>query len=281
MKRILCVLFILSCATITVAQEKEVTKIKTTTKTVSDDRVDLLGGETFNVIDATPLKANTIDLRLTGKWITANAPADKGHSHDDSVVTPTIVWGAFENFELSLSVPTWVGDGGDMPGQPDGNYDTYVGALWRFMGQQDYWPAMALGATIRTPTGDHSNGLDAELRLSMTNEYDNGLRSHLNFFASTVNTDNIQNARHFQYGAVVGMDGPLCAEGAVRWVLDYMWRISPEYGGDHLNMIEGGWQWQIAEAHKLGMSIQAALDHAEDNAPNMGAGLTYSYTIAY
>ncbi len=115
----------------------------------------------------------------------------------------------------------------------------------------------------------------------MTNEYDNGLRSHLNFFLSSVNTDNNENARHFQYGAVVGMDGPLCADGAVRWVLDYMWRISDSYGGGHVNMVEGGWQWQIADAHKLGMVLQAGLDHAEDSAPNMGAGVTYSYTIAY
>lgn len=284
MKRTLCVLFVMGCAVNAFAQgkqpdSKEVTTVKTTVTTVASD-VDLLGGETFNMIDATPLTTNTVDLRLTGRWITANAPANRGHAHDDWIVTPTIVWGAYENLELSATVPTWVNDN-DIPGQPDGNYDAYFGALWRFRDQEDYWPAMALGTTIRTPTGDHSNGVDAELRLSMTNEYDNGLRSHLNLFGSTVNTDNNENARHFQYGAVVGMDGPLCDDGAVRWVLDYMWRISDSYGGGHVNMAEAGWQWQIADAHKLGMSIQAGLDHAEDSAPNMGAALTYAYTIAY
>ncbi len=281
---------------------KEVTTVKTTVTTVASD-VNLLGAEslTLNFVDAVPLKTNTVDLRLTGKWITANAPANRGHSHDDWVVAPTIVWGAYDNLELSATVPTWVNDN-DIPGQQDGNYDAYFGALWRFRDQEDYWPAMALGTTIRTPTGDHSNGLDAELRLSMTNEYDNGLRSHMNFFLSSVNTDNNENARHFQYGAVVGLDGPLCADGAVRWVLDYMWRISDSYGGGHMNMVEGnrhnmwrtndsygggpmnivegGWQWQIADAHKLGMSIQAGLDHAENSTPNMGAALTYAYTIA-
>jgi hypothetical protein len=243
---------------------KEVTTVTTTTTTVASD-VDLLGGETFNVIDATPLKECTVDLRLSGRWI---------ESHE-WIVQPEIVWGAVENLELSVTTPVWV------DGEPEeGNYDTYLGTLWRFREQQDYWPAMALGSSIRIPTGEGSNGLDAELRLSMTNEYDNGLRSHLNFFASTVNTDNNENARHFQYGAVVGLDGPLCADGAVRWVVDYMYRISKDENGGRMNIGEAGWQWQIADAHKLGMSVQAGLDHAEDSTPNIGAALTYSYTIA-
>lgn len=279
MKQMLCGLFVLGCAVNAVAQEKEVTNIKSTTTTIASD-VDLLGGETFNVTDATTLKCGTVDLRLSGRWITANAPANRGHSHDDWIITPTLVWGVADNWELFVTVPTWVNDN-DIPGQPDGNYDAYFGAQWRFAQQQDWVPSMALATTMRTPTGDHSNGFDAELKLIMTNEYDSGVRSHLNFFIETVNTDNIEDVRHFQYGGVAGLDGPLCADGAVRWVFDYMWRISEADGGGAMNQVEGGWQWQIADAHKLGMSIQAGLDHAENSTPNMGAALTYSYTIAY
>ncbi len=265
MKRVLSVLFVAVFAVSAVAQEKEVTNVTTTTTTVSGG-VDLLGGETFNVIDATPLKTNTVDLRLSGRWVES----------DEWIVQPEIVWGAVDNLELSVTTPVWVDN------EPDeGNYDTYLGALWRFREQQDYWPMMSLGTSIRIPTGEGSNGLDAELRLSLTNEYDNGMRSHLNFFGVTVNTDNTPDARDFQYGAVVGMDGPLCADGAVRWVVDYMYRISKEDGGGRMNIGEAGWQWQIADAHKLGMSVQAGLDHAEDSTPNVGAALTYAYTISY
>ncbi|MEK7757584.1 MAG: hypothetical protein AAB385_10280, partial [Planctomycetota bacterium] len=219
------------------------------------------------------------------------------------VIQPTIVWGSCPNVEVSVSTPVWVGDGGEIPGQDDGNADTYFGLLWRLTDQQDYWPALALGANIRTPTGDRSNGVDAELRLAMTNEYDSGIRSHLNFFGISANNNNLggsrnfrdgdlNDARHFQYahsrdlrnfqyGAVVGLDGPLCADGAVRWVFDYMYRIGQREGGGGKNIAEAGWQWQIADAHKLGMSVQVGLDHAEDETANMGAALTYAYTLKY
>lgn len=287
MKRTLCVLFVMGCAVNAYAQQKkeapkegsskEVTNVKTTTTTVASE-VDLLGGETFNVIDASVMKLNTLDLRLSGRWVES----------DEWIVQPEIVWGAIENFEFFLTVPTWV------DGEPyEGNYDTYLGGQWRFREQQDYWPMMALGTSIRIPTGEGSNGVDAELRLSLTNEYDNGLRSHLNFFGTTVNTDNVveedtdnedswdAEVRDFQYGAVVGLDGPLCADGAVRWVVDYMYRISKMEGGGGMNIGEAGVQWQIADAHKLGFSVQAGLDHAEDSTPNVGAALTYAYTIAW
>jgi len=46
------------------------------------------------------------------------------------------------------------------------------------------------------------------------------------------------------------------SRGAVRWVLDYRYRIGQHEGGGGKNIAEAGWQWQIADAHKLGMSVQ-------------------------
>ena len=75
-------------------------------------------------------------------------------------------------------------------------------------------------------------------------------------------------------------DGPLCADGAVRWVADYMHRSSMFYGNTDLNILELGWEWKINDANKLGSSFQIGLDHADEN-PNFGAGLVYSYSLTY
>ncbi len=272
-----CVLAFAVCA---IAQEKEKTTIKTTTTTVKSG-FDLLGGETFNVTDATPFETHAVDLRFAFRWETENFPANAGDSNDDFYIQPVVVWGSCPNVEVSVSTPVQIGDGGNIPGQADGHHDSYFGLLWKLTDQQDYWPALALASNLRVPTGQRSNGVDWELRLAMTNQYDSGIRSHFNIFGITANHDNYDDLRHFQYGAVAGLDGPLCADGAVRWVFDYMYRIGQHEGGGGKNIAEAGWQWQIDDCNKLGMSVQAGLDHAEDEAANLGAALTYAYTLKY
>jgi hypothetical protein len=271
---------VLAFAVCAIAQEKEKTTIKTTTTTVKSG-FDLLGGETFNVTDATPFETHAVDLRFAFRWETENFPANAGDSNDDFYIQPVVVWGSCPNVEVSVSTPVQIGDGGNIPGQADGHHDSYFGLLWKLTDQQDYWPALALASNLRVPTGQRSNGVDWELRLAMTNQYDSGIRSHFNIFGITANHDNYDDLRHFQYGAVAGLDGPLCADGAVRWVFDYMYRIGQHEGGGGKNIAEAGWQWQIDDCNKLGMSVQAGLDHAEDEAANLGAALTYAYTLKY
>ena len=197
MKRMLSCMFVLTLAVSAVAQEKEKTTVKTTTTTVKSD-FDLLGGETFNVTDATPFSTHAVDLRFAFRWETESFPADAGDSNDDFYVQPVMVWGCCPNVEVSSTVPVQVGDGGHIPGQADGHHDGYWGLLWRLTEQRDYWPALALASSLRLPTGQRSNGVDWELRMALTNEYDSGIRSHLNFFGITANHQNYGDLRHFQ-----------------------------------------------------------------------------------
>jgi|CXWL01.1.fsa_nt_gi hypothetical protein len=268
--------------------KREATTVTTTTTTVADSSYDLLGLETFNFLDATTFTEGAVDLRLAGRWIDSGNSDD---ADDQIILTPEIVWGASEKYELFLAVPTWV------DGEPyEGNYDAYVGGQWRVTDLDGDWGAVALAWSIRVPTGEGSNGVDASLRAIVTHEYDSGIRSHFNIWGTTVNTDNY-DARNFQYGAVVGLDGPLCDDGAVRWVFDYMYESShaegsepdmlyyaagpdPETGGEQRNTAELGVQWQINETSKLGFGFQAGLDHAENETPELAASLTYAYTIA-
>ena len=298
------------------AQESDVTQITTTEEVVSSD-VDLLGRQLWNMEDATPLDTHKVDLRLGFRWVTSSYPANRGDSDDDFAVVPSIVWGCCPNVQVSLSTPVWLGDGGDRPGRKDfwggddgrgfggggawwggdhgsgldGNVDTYIGVLWRIYEQttttcpQDGcisfpMPSVALSGTMRVPTGCGSSGVDAELRLILTTEHACGIRSHLNGFVETVNGDNDVNRRDFQWGVVLGADGPLCADGAVRWVADYMFRSSYQDDVDEMNILELGWEWKMADAHKLGMSMHAGLDDNDDT-PNFGMGLTSAFSIMY
>ena len=276
MKQILSSAFVLVLAASAVAQQKEKTTVTTKTMTVKS-AFDLLGSETWNVTDATTFTEGAIDLRLAGRYTESaiNQDFEVGNSW---TLQPAVVWGATDRLELSFTVPIHHID--NLNVAPDGNYDSYVGGQYRFTEQEGYMPALALATSVRIPTGTNSNGMDWELRLVLTNDYDSGIRSHLNVFGLYADTNNLEpfEVRNFQYGAVAGLDGPLCADGAVRWVADYMYRISQVDGGGGQNIGEVGWQWQINDTNKLGMSVQMALDHAGFTS-DVGAALTYAYTL--
>lgn len=233
--------------------------------------------ELWSVEDATTIPAGQIDLRLTYGWQTGSFPA-AGGSGDNHVFTPSLVWGAADGLELFAQVPITFGDGGDVGALDEGNADTNVGFTWRFSEPTGDWPAMALRTTVRVPTGNNSDGIDAEFRLIMTNEYDSGIRSHMNGFLTTINSDNDEDLREFQWGFIIGLDGPLCSEGAVRWVADYVHNSGQHNGTSDTNLLELGWEWDKAAAEKVGFALQIGLDHTDDT-PDFGAKLSYALTL--
>lgn len=261
------------------AQESETTYQTTTTTTLAS-KADLVR-ELWFIDDARTIDPGSVDLRMTFRWITANAPANLGDSDDDFIVVPGLAWGPCDNVEVFADVPVWVGDSGDKPGVKDGNADTNLGFTWRFWEGKDTWnSALAFRGTARIPTGDDSDGVDGEFRLILTNEYESDLRSHINVFGQTVNGDVDPGLRDFQWGFLAGMDGPLCMQGAVRWVADYLHRSSYHDGASNINLMELGWEWDMAEAQKLGMSVQVGLDRTGDT-PNVGAAIAYSHSLLY
>lgn len=276
MKRVLATMLMLGFCTVALAQEKEVTNIKTETQPVSCGW-DLLNN--WNVSDASTLPPAHVHLRMRYNWVTSEKPANNDDENDDHQLTPAIVWGIDEYWEWAVSVPYWFSeDGQDRPGELDGNWDTFSTLQWRFMEQDGCLPAMAVATTLRIPTGDESNKVDLEGRLILTNQYDSGIRSHINAFAVSVNGDNDENARHFQWGFVVGIDGPLNDDNTFRWVADYMHRSSYNYGRGNVNQLELGWEWHIDDQNALGMSVQLGLD-GEDDGINAGIGMVYSHSL--
>lgn len=217
-------------------------------------------------------------------------------------MTPSLVWGCCDNVELSIGVPVWVGDGGDRYVFDDGNADTNLGVLWQFAQQGDDGPYdVALGGNFRIPTGCESNGVDYELRLAMTHSYESGVRSHFNIWGKVANGDNnktfvnnqnftlvnlfniasnADDERGFRYGTVIGVDYPLCADGAVRLIVDYVHQSSFLEGQNNWNLAEVGWEWDMNDSDRLGMSFQFNLDRSNE-AANAGAILTYAHALTF
>ncbi len=256
-----------------VAQESESTTITTTTSGGAD-----LIHELWTMQDATILGAGTTDLRLTGRWSTAGFPGNGGDSDDTFVVQPSLYWGTCDNVEAFVTVPFTIGDGGDVGPIEDGNGDATVGFTWRFAEPDGSWPAMALQTSARIPTGNNSSGVDGELRLIMSNEYDSGVRSHVNGWLKSINGDNDEALRDFNWGVVLGLDGPLCDDGAVRWVLDYVVSRGAHESTQISDVVELGWQWELDAASRFGMSFQVGVDHAGDQ-DNLGATMTYATAL--
>ncbi|MCH8147015.1 MAG: hypothetical protein IH987_03350 [Planctomycetes bacterium] len=309
MRRSIALICVLVGSSLAWGQESESTSVTTRTSGGAD-----LLSQIWNFEDATPLNTGQLDLRLGGRWGTGQSLGD---SSDDWLLTPSLVWGACEDVELSLTVKAWLGDGGDVGPFEDGNYDTDLGVLWRLHEQTGFehkegylhLPSIALSGTFRIPTGDGSEKIDGELRLIMTYEYESGIRTHFNAWGKSANGDNFENissdsfedfdrsdiqtladagvfgrgsdglqTRDFQYGGVIGADGPLCADGAVRWVADYMYSTSAWDGFSFHHIGEVGFEWEISDASKFGLSVQANLDR-NDSQHDWGAGVMYSYTI--
>jgi len=280
---------------------KETTTVTTTTKTVATtpSGYDLTSG-LWSVNDATVLGKGQLDLRISGTWIPE--PPQDGEQ-DDFAITPMLIWGVWDNVEMWVNVPIWVGDNGDRGAYSDGNYDTNFGVQWKFLEQQGTWiPSMAVAGSTRIPTGQGSDKMDAEIRLIATNEYDSCIRSHVNLWLASINGTNNQTSQSFidagnddtfadrqpgdftgysrdlQWGLGVGLDGPIGDN--LRWVLDTVYRSSESVGESNIWEADGGIEWRLAENHLLGFGARASLDHGNStDIPDYGFRMTYAITL--
>jgi hypothetical protein len=258
--------------------------------------------------DANPQPKGTMDFRLRSGYMTESRGASLD-SDDDLGIGLKWVWGPCDNAEVSLDLPINLGDGGKNPDELDGNGDLSVGMLYRLWQEGtggDWVPAFALSTTIRTPTGDSSNGVDGELRGILTKTLVGDLRGHLNGFVTTVNNDNDPefgddnwwgdhgprgwawngrgydeiDTRHLQWGFVLGVDAPITSAKDVWVFADYMLRSSEHYGASDMNMAEVGVEWKLTDAQSVHVTSQVGLDDNGDT-PNWGAMIAYTHEIRY
>jgi len=313
MKRVLAFICALSVSTAVLGQEAGEGEPPAPTPAMDETAApDLLNNYRFQ--DASSLEGGSFDLRFGSQWWTGSHP---GGSADNFILTPSVVWGITDEFELTFGVDAWLGDGNDMGPFEDGNFDSNLRLHWRFHDQVGFehkegylhLPSMALSSTVRIPTGCGSEKMDAELRFIASYEYTSGIRSHFNLFGKSVNGNNLEtnrnddddvfnfdnsnrgfdflglggadeldDVRDFQYGAILGADGPLNGDGSLRWVADYAFNSSNYDGNGSNHIAEVGFEWEMSDVSRIGMSVQAALDHGGD-APNWGIGLMYAFAL--
>ncbi len=227
--------------------------------------------------DAVPQPTGTMDFHLRWEYETST------DREDETGIGMQWEWGPCENVEVSLDMPVSLGDGGKVYGNLDGNADLTFGMQYRFWkeGQHaDWMPAFAFGTKLRMPTGDSSNGVDAEFRTMFTKTLGGRCRGHVNAFATTVNGDNEPDARNFQWGFVFGVDAPLTAGDKLWLLVDYMHRSSERDFSANMNMAEVGIEWKIVDTQSFHFTTQIGLDDNEDT-PNWGAEIAYTYELRY
>jgi hypothetical protein len=243
------------------------------TETTETTTVMSLGGANLSspvfMDDAVPVAAGHVDLRFRIDWVTGNAAV----GDDDFTLGTSLYYGMSDAAQLSVDLPFNVFDGGGKDAGVRGfagDGDVTAGVLYRFADQADMMPAMALQTNARFRTGYRSSPLDLQFRLLMTNEYDSGVRSHINLSTETENG----HFSRWNWDAVIGADGPLCADGTVRWVVDYAHQNSEHNNGDNSNYLELGSEWSMENGHTLGMAAQIGLDD-HDQTADFGARMMW------
>ena len=238
---------------------QESTATTETTTVMSQGGTDL--SAPMFVDDAIPVTTGHLDLRVRVDYLTG----DDANGDDDLILGTSLYYGVADRTQLSLDVPFNMGDGRDQSGgigRFGGNGDVTIGLLHQFMDQSGGMPAMALQTNVKFRTGYRSSPMDLQFRLLMTNEYDSGVRSHINLSTATEDGD----FSRWNWDAVVGADGPLCSDGSVRWVMDFAHQNRELNDGGTSTYAEIGTEWTMDNGHTLGMMAQVGLDGHDETA---------------
>jgi len=246
--------------------DEEVVAEKTEVTTFDESESWDLGGPYF-LRSADPTEPGEMEFKFTFGYDTASDGTD-----DDSEFEFEFEWGLTEDIELLFGVPVEFGDGG-----VDGNADITLGFHTRFWKEQDWIPAVAMRNYIRVPSGYQSSGVDYEARLLITKTIIPGrLRGHINPFLKSVNGNNEEEARHFQWGTAIGVDYRLTDNLVL--VGDYIHRSSEEYGNRNNHALEFGADWKLAEHHTVAFGTEVGLD-GDDSGMNWGFKVMYIFSL--
>lgn len=220
---------------------------------------------------AGPYELRSADPETTGVWEVKNIfgwSTAKDGTSDDFEYEFEIEWGVAEDHELIFEVPVTLGDG-----RVDGNGDVEIGWHWRLWKETDELPAFAMRNFVRLPTGDDSSGVDYEWIGLFTKSIIPGkLRFDANPFFKSVNGDNEPDARHFLWGASLGLDWRVNDD--LKLVGLYRYETGELEGTRDNHSLELGGEWEFAEHQELGFSGIVGLD-GDDSGPALGANISY------
>lgn len=198
----------------------------------------------------------------------------KGSDDDDDFEYEFVFeYGFAPNHEFILEVPFDIGDG-----HVEGNGDIeQLGWHWRLWEETDSLPAFAMRNIIRVPTGVDSSGVDYLWRGLFTKTLiADKMRLHLNPFVKSVNGDNEEDARHFQWGTAIGTDYRLADN--LNFIADYIYSNGEEKHTRDNHRAEFGLDWEFAEHQIISFATQIGLD-GDSHGPALGLSIAYIFSF--
>ncbi len=220
----------------------------------------------FNSLeDGQPGAPGQLELQFNIGWQTTSDESDPVAFETE--LQYTLDGNAFlRNTQLILGVPLELGNG-----DIDGNADLRFGWQQRWIKEEGLIPTVATLAEVRIPSGDDSSGVDGTLTGILAKDLGPGTL-YFNAFGKTVNGDNIENRRDFQWGFRTGYKWRLNDDFAL--IGDYLLESSEQRGHRDVNALEFSGEYRVNENFTIGPGILIGLDD-NDETPNFGAGVRF------
>lgn len=219
--------------------------------------------------DGQPGAPGRIQVQLDQGWETRSGESDAILFTPQLQYTPD--WNDFSRLtQFTLSFPMEYGNG-----EIDGNADAELGWQQRWISEDGWVPTMATLLELRFPTGYRSSGIDGKLTGIVAKDLGPGTL-YFNAFAKTVNGNNIDNARDFQWGLRAGYQWVINEEFAI--TTDYVHQSSEEEGHADSNVLEVSGEWHIGDNLVFGPGISFGLDDNEET-PDFGAGFRLTWAF--
>ncbi len=224
-------------------------------------------GGPWRLRSADALRPGQLSIRNEFNWATGFRGGD-----DEMTYTLSLDYGIAPMHHLTLETTGIdLGDGG-----VNGNGDIRLGWHWQLLKEEDWQPAFALRNYIRIPTGYESSGVDYELRGLFSKSVADHVRIHFAPFLKSVNGDNIEDVRYFQWGAALGSDWKVTDK--LDLVVDYVHETSQTEGLRNQHSLDAGFIFEVAPGHKLGLNGRVGLDGDGVNG-DWGAGIFYTIAL--
>ena len=213
--------------------------------------------------DGQPSAPGILEVQIDAGWQTTSDEHDPFSIETELKYTPD---GSdfLRNMQLALDVPVEMGLRG-----VEGNADIEIDWQQRWVKESGMMPSLATLVKVRVPSGYHSSGVDATLIGIIAKDVGPGT-AYLNGTVKTANGTNVEDLRHFQWGAAAGYKWRINEQFAL--IGDYVINSSEEEGHGNVNLLELSGEYHVNEHVSIGPGIVIGLDDNEET-PNFGAGV--------
>lgn len=223
------------------------------------DIADLNRNLPLEMEDARPTDAGGVELQLSTNWRRSREGADS------YLLLPQLQWGFARDAHLQVATQGQVGDT-----DPAGNWDLQIGALYRFLGDDQAF-SLAVYGELDLPTGIDNAGLDTELKLIASQPIGPQSGTHFNL-AWVHNPAPAEGERPHGFRAALGGHHKF----SDRWMIvaDVARNVAKTTDED-VTLVELGAVTQIGQALTTSLGLSAGLGQASPRT-QVTLGLQYS-----